>query len=302
MAIDLEQIINSQYGIRLVSALGRMIPLRLGYRLADFAAGQISQRRQSKVVRAVRANQWVARGEPQDQNLLNRAVEETFRQTARSIYELHHYNHNLQATDELIVLEASAKEMIPRLTSGEKGLMVVGLHLSNFDLVLQRLCQQWNQPMVLTIPDPQGGRRVEYEKRREIGMNLVPVSVSGVRQALRTLQQGGIVATGIDRPIPNPDATPFFFGRPAALPMHHIFLATRARVPVLIMAPIRRDDGKYHVLASDPIEMDDYPDREIGAIKNAEKVLNIAETFIRQAPEQWTMSLPVWPQILDLAI
>jgi KDO2-lipid IV(A) lauroyltransferase len=300
MAINLEQIINSQYGIQLVSALGRAIPLRLGYRLADFAAGQIARRRNSNVVLSVRANQWVVRGETLDQDALDRAVQETFRHTARSIFELYHFNHDLQAAQELIVLDPSAQQLIPRLTSNEQGLLVVGLHISNFDLVLQWLCQQWNQTLVLTIPDPQGGRRVEYEKRREIGMNLVPASVSGVRQALRVLQQGGIVATGIDRPIPEPGACPRFFGRPAALPMHHIFLATKAHVPLVIMVPIQQPDGKYHVLASDLIEMDAHPIRETGAIQNAEKVLNIAEEFIRQSPGQWTMSLPVWPQVLKL--
>lgn len=300
MAINLEQILNSQYGIQLVSALGRALPLRLGYRLADFVSGQVARRRDAKVVRTVRANQWVVRGEIMDQDALDHAVRETLRHTARSIFELYHYNHDLQTAQELIVLDPSAQRLIPRLLSRKQGLMVVGLHLSNFDLVLQWLCRQWNQTLVLTIPDPQGGRRVEYEKRKEIGMNLVPVSVGGVRQALKFLQQGGIVATGIDRPIPEPGACPRFFGRPAALPMHHIFLATKAQVPLVIMAPIQQPDGKYHVLASDLIEMEAHPDREIGAIQNAEKVLTIAEEFVRQAPGQWTMSLPVWPQVLDL--
>ena len=43
--------------------------------------------------------------------------------------------------------------------------MIAGLHLSNFDLVLQWLCQDGIKPLLLTLPDPKGGRRVEYEVR-----------------------------------------------------------------------------------------------------------------------------------------
>jgi KDO2-lipid IV(A) lauroyltransferase len=131
-------------------------------------------------------------------------------------------------------------------------------------------------------------------------MNLLPVSVEVFRQAIEYLGRGGVVLTGIDRPAPEPLARPRFFGRPAALPMHHIFLAAKAHVPVRIIATNLHPDGKYHIFTSDLIEMDHDPDREKERIANAEKVLNIAESFIRRAPQQWTMLLPVWPETLAL--
>ncbi|HLO17530.1 MAG TPA: hypothetical protein VK206_22045, partial [Anaerolineales bacterium] len=87
---------------------------------------------------------------------------------------------------------------------------------------------------------------------------------------------------------------------PAALPMHHIFLATKAHIPLVIAVTNLQQDGKYHTFASDLIEMDDYSDPEVGALRNAEKVLSVAETFIRQAPQQWSVPLPVWPEIMNL--
>ncbi len=106
--------------------------------------------------------------------------------------------------------------------------------------------------------------------------------------------------TGIDRPIPNPDVQPRFFGRPAALPIHHIFLAMKAHVPIVITVANLQKDEKYHVFASDLIEMDSYSDRETSVLRNAEKVLTTAEEFIRRCPQQWSVPLPVWPQTLDL--
>jgi predicted LPLAT superfamily acyltransferase len=68
----------------------------------------------------------------------------------------------------------------------------------------------------------------------------------------------------------------------------------------MIIVTNLQPDGKYHVLISDLIEMDLRRDRATEEIQNAEKVLGMAERFIRQAPQQWSISLPVWPEALDL--
>jgi phosphatidylinositol dimannoside acyltransferase len=301
MHINLKRLNDSRFVLSLVSALGRRLPLRLGYAFADRAAARIASRQDSEMIRAVRANQWVVRGETMDREALDQAVLETLRSSARSIFDLHHYRQNPEATGRLVVMDPATQALIRRPEFDTRGLMLVGLHLSSFDLVMQWLVGQGMKPLVLTIPNPQGGRRLEYEVRKNSGMNLVPASYAALRQALRHLQQGGIVMTGIDRPVPAPRVRPRFFGRPAALPIHHISLAVKARVPVMIMLTTRQPDGKYHVLTSDPIEMDPHKDRTTEEVQNAEKVLGMAERFIRQAPQQWSISLPVWPEALNLA-
>ena len=252
------------------------------------------------MVQAIRANQWVARGEVLDKQALDRAVQETLCNSARSIFDLYHYNLNPRSAGRMIVLDTATRQLARRPEFEKRGLVVAGIHLSNPDLVLQWLSSLGLRILVLTIPDPQGGRRTEYERRKKAGLNIVPASVGALRQSLRHLQQGGVVLTGIDRPVDSPGAWPRFFGRPAALPTHHVFLAAKARVPVMLMVTNLQADGKYHTLTSDLIEMDPDPDRETGAIRNAEKVLHLAEDFIRQVPQQWSISLPVWPETLDL--
>jgi lauroyl/myristoyl acyltransferase len=140
---------------------------------------------------------------------------------------------------------------------------------------------------------------VEFESREKAGARLLPASFPAFREALRHLQRGGIVATGIDRPIPDPRLRPNFFGYRAALPLHHIFLALKAKVPVIMLAAIRRPDGSHIIQSSSPIEMEPDPDRDTEALRNAERVLRVAEGFIRPAPAQWSVSLPVWPDMLD---
>jgi len=67
----------------------------------------------------------------------------------------------------------------------------------------------------------------------------------------------------------------------------------------MIIAARLGTDMRYHVTTSDPIEMEHVSDHEKSIEVNAERVLKEVEKFIRQAPEQWGMSLPVWPDLMD---
>jgi phosphatidylinositol dimannoside acyltransferase len=298
MKIDLQQIINNPFAVNLAFFLGKAIPPGIGSPLCNFIGDWVATRRDSNVTEAIRANQWVVRGANLEKKTLDKAVQETLRNNIRDLYSLYHYVQNPEATQRLIHLNAVARELIERPEFAERGLVILGLHLSGFDLILQSICRQGLKAMVLTIPDPQGGRLIEYEMRKKTGMNLIPASLSTLRQAVKHLEQGGMVLTGLDRPVPDPKYHPRFFGHAAALPTHYISLALKARVPVVIMAAIYQADGKYHVLSSEPIEMEWDSDREKEILRNAENVLNQAEEFIRLAPQQWNVPMPVWPQLL----
>jgi len=299
MTIDLQQVIQSSLSLRFASSLAKSLPPQWGYRIAYGLAEQIANRRNSGLVRAIRLNQWMASRESLQGEALDRVVRDTLRNSAHSLFDLYHYNHDFDATRQLIVFDSSFESIARRAEFDSQGLVIAGLHLSNFDLVLQWLCRDGLKPLVLTIPNPKGGRQMEYEIRKRTGMNLVPASVGALKQALKHLQRGGMVLTGIDRPIDKPQVCPRFFGRPAALPVHHVFLASKACVPVVITAAYLQPDGKYHVHASDPIEMVSYPDVEENTLRNAERVLAIAEKFIQRSPQQWSVPLPVWPDLMD---
>jgi lauroyl/myristoyl acyltransferase len=299
MKLDLQQIINNPFAVRLAFFLGKSIPPRIGYPLCNAIGNWSATRHNSKVTQAVRINQWVVRGANLDKETLDQAVRETLQNNVRDLYNLYHYVQRPEATQRLIHLNPLARTLVERPEFAERGLVIVGLHLSSFDLILQSMCQQGFKAMVITLPDPQGGRLIEYEMRKKTGMNLIPASMRALRQAVRHLERGGMVLTGMDRPVPDSKYCPRFFERPAPLPIDYIYLASKAHVPVVIMAAIQQTDGKYHVLSSEPIEMESDSNRERGILHNAERVLKQAEVFIRLAPQHWNVPLPVWPDLLE---
>lgn len=298
MAIDLQQVINSPLTVQLTAAVTRAIPPAIGYPLCDWIGRWAASQHRSSITRAVRLNQWMVRGRTLGKADLDKAVRETLQNNTRDLFDLYHHIDRPEVIRRRICPSALVEELMQRPEFGGRGLVIAGLHLSNFDSIMQSICRQGLKPLLLTIPNPKGGRRVEFELRKRTGLNLVPASLAALRQAIRHLEQGGLVLTGIDRPVPGPKLCPHFFGEPAALPTHHIYLALKARVPVLVIAAIRQNDGTYQVLNSEYIEMEQHPHHDTAMLQNAERVLAQAEPLIRLAPQQWNVPLPIWPQLM----
>ena len=299
MEKDPQNIITSPLGLAIAYAIGRYTPNWLGHRLTDLGADFIASRKDWKMVQAARLNQWVVRGENPDQVALDAAVHENFRNTARSIFDLYHNINNPKVFSQIINVHPMAELIIRRPEFAERGMVVTGVHMSNFDFIAQAAGMAGVKAMLFGLPDMDPAYRKQAEMRKEKGLNIVYASSGTIKQAIKYLQNGGLVMTGIDRPDESFLYRPMFFGHPAALPIHHIFMALKAQVPVLVGSVLWRPDGKYHFLFSEPIEMQPHPDRHQEIILNAERVLHIAEEFIRHDPSQWSMTFPVWPDVMD---
>ena len=299
MPVDPQKTINSPLGLSFALLIGRYTPDRIGHPLVDFAADRISARKGWKMVKAVHLNQWVVHGETLNQLALDEAVRKNFRSTARSIFDLYHNINDPNVFRQIIVMHPLAEQLLARPEHTERGLVVAGIHMSNFDFIGQAAGMAGLKAMILGLPEMHAGYQKQLEMRQERGMNIVPTNSGTIKQAVKYLRDGGLVMTGIDRPDESYPYRPLFFGRPAALPIHHIFLALKAQVPILVGSVIMKSDGKYHFLFSEPIEMQPHPDRHQELIQNAESVLRIAENFIRQDPSQWSMTFPVWPDVMD---
>ncbi|MEW5870162.1 MAG: hypothetical protein AB1894_12865 [Chloroflexota bacterium] len=297
-AMDLQQFLNSRRAGVLAQQLSRSLPPRLGYWLADRVAGQISGRRDLPMLRNIRANQRVVRGELSVEQL-DAAVEDVLRNIARAFYDLFHYADRPAVLQRFVARSQAIDDLILRCQNRAGGMIVCGLHMSNFDLAYQAVTSQGLRSIGLTMPDATEGIAWQHELRRRAGLEIMPASLSNLRHVIQRLKAGEIVVTGIDRPMAEVKCRPRFFGRPAQVPVHYVQLALRAGVPVMVMAAVMGEDGRCHVLASEPVELRSYSDRETEILANAERVLEIGQDFIRQAPAQWVITQPVWPEVLD---
>jgi phosphatidylinositol dimannoside acyltransferase len=295
MPVDPRKIINSPFGLRFAYLLGKYTPFWLGHRIAIFAADRIAARRGWKLVRTVRCNQWIVHGKNPENEALDQLVRQNFRHTAISIFDFYHTINNPTASLRLLEPHPVAISFVKRPEFAERGLVVAGIHMSNFDMAFQTGGLAGVKALSLTVSDFNPAYKKQYDMRRKSGMNVVQSSMGSIKQAIGHLRAGGMVITALDRPDERSTYRPEFFGVPATLPIHHIFMALKAAVPVVVAAIQKNHDGKYHFLFSEPIEMQSHPDRHQEIILNAEHILRTAEEYIRTDPCQWSMTFPVWP-------
>jgi KDO2-lipid IV(A) lauroyltransferase len=230
---------------------------------------------------------------------LDEAVLESLENAARAFFQLFHYLNDPAKLDDLVVYNPLARELISREPKAGRGLVVCGVHSCSFDLVIREVA--YRRPGILALSLPETNEAVEWQHniRRQVGLEMLPATMANIRQIVHRLQEGEAVLTGVDHPMPDLKYHPIFFGQPASLPTHYIYLAQKARVPIVLLAAILQADGRYQIVSSDYIEMETGGNRNHEMVANAERVLQAAEALIRLSPHQWTVFQPLWPQVLN---
>ncbi|MBN1146199.1 MAG: hypothetical protein JXA78_03010 [Anaerolineales bacterium] len=296
--MDLQRLANSRQVGKIALGLSRILPLRQGRSLAHFIADRFAAHRGTPLVQAIRANHWVIRGGGCSSEQLDMATHDTLRHVAYSYYMLFHYLDNPVGLQKRVRFSPQAETIIERSRQARHGLIVAGVHMGNFDLVAQAAALHGLRAFALSLPQP--GETVEWQHRfrRQAGLEILDASVANLHQAIKRLRAGETMLTGIDHPLPDARYRPSFFGRPACVPVHYVSLALKSSAPIVVMASIYRPDGIYDILSSEMIDLKPDTDRRLEVMNNAEMLLEIAAEFIRQAPEQWTVFQPAWPEAL----
>ena len=300
MRISLETLFRSRTGLTLGLALCSLPPA-IGYPAARWIGRRLSARKHDPSVCAVRSNQWVVHSGKISAAELDRLVAATFQSTAVSLYEFWHYFRDPQAVKNMVEFAPSFIACFEQARQAKTGLLLVVPHIGNFDLIGRSTVLAGYPLHVLSYPNPSGMYQGQNKLRELPGLTVTPMSIEALRLASDTLRSGGTVLTGIDRPLPNPDGKymPRFFGKPAAMPVFHVRLALKHKLPLYMVGGIRKPDGRYFVWASGPVEMVPHPDLVQETVQNAEAALEVAEDFIRKAKEQWAMFYTVWPEAMD---
>lgn len=224
----------------------------------------------------------------------------TFYNAARAYYD---FFHNVaQGKDPArfvppVRLADGARERFMQAYRQGKGVLVLGCHVSNFDLAGEAM------PMLLQVPTPFQYLSIAnptpsmafFNRLRESqpGIVITPVSPASLKQAVRHLRNGGVVVTGVDRPIDENDEPVVFFGHPTRLPCGYLRLQ-RLTGCTVVATGARYIRGHYEVDFTGPLPWAETGNTAHDNEVNKRTVLTVIEGFIRRAPDQWMMFVPVW--------
>ncbi len=294
--MDLSAISNSKWATGVALGVGKMVPPRVGHGLARRVALKISANRDDPMVQTMRANQWMASRGTLSGQQLDDAVRDAFAYSGRFLYDLYHVMEDPDALMGMVEVDETFERVLAEAKQGPH--VYAGVHLGNFDLIGRALGYNGWKQQLLTVADPNGGYKWQNEMRERYGFDVTPVSIEALKHASRRLAEGGSVTTGLDRPLPDAKQFPVFFGKPSSVPLLHVRLAMRAKVPVVVISAILGEDGKYRLQASEPIHMETGGSTASDMLANGERVLVEVEKLIERAPRQWAMTHPVWPDVV----
>jgi KDO2-lipid IV(A) lauroyltransferase len=297
--MDIQSLINSRFGIGFGLAIGRIIPKSTGYWLTQKIADALSNRKESIMIRSLRANQWVVRNGLVSDSELDLIVRRNLRTNARCQFDLYHNIHRPELFDNFVNFSSETEAVIERIVEDKSSTVVVGVHTANLDIAFVAISRRNIKVLGISVPQPGGGYSWQNDIRTDLGVRIIPASKYALRAAYDYLSEGGTVVTGIDRPVGDTKYAPKFFERPAALPVFHVLMALKSNSPVYVASNSLLENGDYLVDVRGPFFMVSKNNRYDEIIYNSEMLLEVAADFIRTRPDQWAMYFPVWPEVLD---
>jgi KDO2-lipid IV(A) lauroyltransferase len=277
--------------------LSRYAPPFLGYAGAGLIAALIT-RLKPGVYWVVFANLRQVMGGQADEKTLHRLTRRVFHNNARNTYDLWRLvSRGREAIRAAVYISPEVRLHIEQGLQRGKGVIIAGTHTGNFDLGILALAAHGLDLQVLGLAAPPGGGfHLMDQMRARAGVRLTSINVSSLREAMSRLRAGGIVLTGVDRPVGDEEATVEFFGRPALLPTGHVRLALKTDAVILAAGNYRDREQGNAVRLSPPIEMIRTGDPQEDLRDNLRRVNAYLEEYIRAWPDQWALFLPVWPE------
>lgn len=151
--------------------------------------------------------------------------------------------------------------------------------------------------IVESLPDPRMDHLLQSQ-RRKLGMEVLHIEKTP-RPMLRVLQENGVLAAALDRPVsPNEGVPVRFFGRTCYVPGGIAQLALRTGAAVVPGACWydATFSSTYYLGAGRVIYPQSTGDKRGDTIALMQRIYDALEEFIRPRPEQWAMFRPFWPE------
>lgn len=276
--------------------VAQYMPKRIGYGLAQIAATIIARRR-PQVYWTVRANLRQIVGPEAEEKALHNMARRLFTHAGQTYYDFFHViGRPPEVHAKMTHIPETMVNNIRSEMSKGRGVLLLGMHMSNFDLVLLAFGAYGFPGQVLTVSDPVPGFHVLNRLRARAGFEVTPITPESLRTAVRRLKGGGLVITAGDRPISEDRELISFFGRPAYLPLGPARLAMMSEATVL-MGGCQYDPKQGYVLeVTGPIELVRTGNWRKDMLSNTSRLAAILEGYVRAHPEQWMMFYPLWPE------
>lgn len=193
--------------------------------------------------------------------------------------------------------ELLGRDHLTAALAGNRGVLLVTIHLGNWELGATVLARFGRRLLVLTRPEP-SSRFTEQRRahRAALGIDTLVVGDApfAVLDVIRHLNEAGLVALLVDRPEPSTAVPAEFLGQPILVSRAPAELARATGCLVLPVTIVRGNSG-YRAEVLPPM---DYDRRALNTAEArarfAGEILRAFEPAVRQHPTQWFHFVDVW--------
>ena len=237
---------------------------------------------------------------------LRRALPEAGPREIRRLAWRNFRNHSKAYADLMQLPRARVEQLRPllRLEGVEnlemalaqgKGVLVVSAHMGSWEIA----AAIWSATIApvalfaeeLEPPELYGWYRAT---RQRLGISVLPLNRSGLRQVVQALEANEMVVTAIDRDILGTGLEMDFFGHPARIPSGPAAIALKRGTPLLPVAVWRLPDDTYQARGWPPIFAKPTGDKAADERRVTTQLVRHLEEIIREHPEQWHLPHRIW--------
>jgi KDO2-lipid IV(A) lauroyltransferase len=176
-----------------------------------------------------------------------------------------------------------------------RGVLVVSAHMGSWE-VAAAIWSATVAPVSLFAEELEPRELYDWYRRTRarLGISVLPLSRTGLRQVLAALDNQEMVVTAIDRDILGTGIAMDFFGRPARIPEGPAAIALRKGTPLLPVAVYRLPDDTFQAYGYPPIFAEPTGDRAADLRRVCGLLVSRLEEMIRDHPDQWHVPHVIW--------
>jgi KDO2-lipid IV(A) lauroyltransferase len=222
-----------------------------------------------------------------------------FRNFATTLVEMLWFPNLTDAGLRKLVRIRNPEEMVNAHKLG-RGMVMLAGHFGNWELGALAVGHLTGIPVTIIV-QTQSNELVDAVINRHrclFGNKVVPMGLA-VREIVRTLQGGGVIAIAPDQSGPMEGPYVEFFGRFASAHQGPAVFALRSSAPMMMGFIVRHHDGTYevifeHVPTSDLVG---YTEKNMMEVTN--RYTTLLERYIRLYPDHWLWLHRRWKHVLD---
>ena len=283
------------YVLRLAYLLLGRLPLRLLYGIAH-VVGNGAYWTRSGTRRAVIENMRQVMGPEASEREMRRAAREVFRNATRYYADLIHMPRVDMERFFREQLELEGTEYLQAARDSGRGAVMVSAHFGNPEMSAQGLAGAGFSIFALTEPlQPQALSDFTHWLRSHHGHDYRTVGFGAIKEAIRRIKRGGIIAILLDRDVAGTGVPMQFCGAETRIPLGAVNLALRTGADLIPAWAWRIRGYRFRARIGPPLELVRTGNFDEDVRVNTERVLALFEEQLRSDPGQWAVLEPIWP-------